>query len=77
MHYSLLSGVRTALVEADMAAIRVQPVAGSAVTARAEAGAIVRVGRCELDWCRVVGGRQRGWMAKADLWGVDPKELRD
>lgn len=77
VHYSLLSGVRTALVERDMAALRIQPSENAATVARAEAGAIVRLGKCDSDWCRVTAGRERGWVAKSDLWGVEPDEIRD
>lgn len=78
VHYSLLSGVRTALVERDMAPLRVQPMATAATVALAEAGAIVRLGKCERNWCRVTSlDRRRGWMEKVDLWGVAPGEIRD
>ena len=77
MHYSLLSGVRTVLVENDMAALRLQPSENAATVARAEAGVVARLGRCTPQWCRVTTGGERGWMAKADLWGVDPDEIRE
>ena len=77
VHYSLLSGVRTALVEKDMADLHSRPDAGSDVIARAEAGAIVKLGECTKDWCRVTGGGERGWLPKIELWGVDPDEIRD
>ena len=39
--------------------------------------AICRVLECQPDWCRVVAGGEKGWVAKAALWGVAPDELRD
>ncbi|MDO5612178.1 MAG: SH3 domain-containing protein [Paracoccus sp. (in: a-proteobacteria)] len=77
VHYALLSGVRTALIETDMAALHSRPDENAEVVARAEAGAIVRLGECNPDWCRVTGGGQRGWISKANIWGVDPDEVRD
>lgn len=77
MHYSLLSGVRTAIVEQDMAAMRQKPEAQARVLARAEAGSVVRLGRCLPDWCRISAQGQRGWVQKTALWGVAPEELRD
>ena len=77
VHYSLLSGVRTAIVTTDMAELRARPDANAAVIARAEAGAIVRLHECEIEWCRVSGGGAKGWVVKAGLWGVDPDETRE
>lgn len=77
VHYALLSGVRTALVMQDMVELRSRPDADADIVARAEMGAIVRLGECDRDWCRISGGGQRGWVPKAVIWGVDPGEVRD
>lgn len=77
VHYALLSGVRTALVTQDMLELRTRPNDSADVIARAEAGAILRLGECNPDWCRVSGGGQRGWVPKTAIWGVDPGETRD
>lgn len=77
VHYALLSGVRTALVTQDMLELRTRPTENAEVVARAEAGAILRLGECNPDWCRVSGGGQRGWVPKSTIWGVDPGETRD
>jgi len=77
VHYALLSGVRTVLVERDLLALRDSPEAGARVRARAEAGVVARLGRCVPDWCRITAGRHRGWAEKAGLWGVGADELRD
>ena len=77
IHYALLSGVRTALVTQDMVELRSRPHPDADIVARAEMGAIVRLGECEPDWCRISGGGQRGWVPKSTIWGVDPDEVRD
>lgn len=77
VHYALLSGVRTALVTQDMAELRGRPDPESDVVARAENGAIVRLGECNPTWCRISGGGVRGWVPKSAIWGVDPNEIRD
>jgi SH3-like domain-containing protein len=74
VHYSLLSGARTALVTLDMAELRDAPDAGSTVTAQAELGVILRILECAADWCRVAIEGQRGWVQKAAIWGVKPDE---
>lgn len=77
IYYTLLSGVRTVLVEADGAALRSRPDAAAPVVAQAQAGVIGRLGECGHDWCRIAAGGERGWVAKAALWGVAADETRE
>lgn len=77
VHYALLSGVRTAIVQQDMLELLAKPDERANVVARAEAGAIVRLHECSKDWCRVSGGGEKGWVLKTTIWGVDPEEIRD
>ncbi|SFC37866.1 SH3 domain-containing protein [Tropicimonas isoalkanivorans] len=77
MHYSLLSGVRTVLVEQDMLALHAQASENSPVVARAELGVIARLGECSVDWCRISADGEKGWARKASLWGVDAGEVRE
>lgn len=77
VHYSLLSGVRTAIVTTDMAELRARADQNGPIIARAEAGAIVRLHECVKDWCRVSGGGEKGWVVKTSLWGVDADEIRE
>ncbi len=77
VHYALLSGVRTAIVQQDMLELMSRPDQNSTVIARAESGAIVRLHECNKDWCRISGGGEKGWVLKTSLWGVDPDEIRD
>ena len=77
MHYSLLSGVRTVLIEQDMLTIRTRPEAEAPVAAALEAGVIARLGKCDAEWCRVSAAGYKGWAPKIRLWGVAMDELRD
>lgn len=77
VHYSLLSGVRTVVVTAELADLHLKPGEGTPVMARAEAGVIARLDACEPDWCRIIADGARGWVPKADLWGVEPEETRE
>lgn len=82
VHYSLISGARTGLVEDDMAPIHLKADPASAVAAYVEAGVIARLGKCDTGWCKVTvrdqdGRNHRGWMARAKLWGLLPGELRE
>jgi SH3-like domain-containing protein len=77
VHYSLLSGVRTVLVEEDRLPLRARPDARAPATALLEAGVVARLGACRADWCRLTAGGYRGWARKAGLWGVAEDEIRD
>ncbi len=77
VHYSLLSGVRTVIVQDDMTELKVRPDATASVVALAEAGVIARLGECNRDWCRISSGGEKGWVPKTAIWGVEPDELRD
>lgn len=77
VHYSLLSGVRTVLVEQDLLALLSRPVDGSATVAHLEMGVIARVNECNLQWCKLSIDGHKGWARKDAFWGVDAQELRD
>ena len=77
VHYSLLSGVRTAVVRDELVELHSRSDPESAIRARAEAGAVVKLDGCTPDWCEITGGGVSGWVPKTALWGVDPEETRD
>ncbi len=77
IHYSLLSGVRTALVERDMLEIHARPDPQSLVVARLELGVIARLEECTPDWCEITAGGYTGWAPKGALWGVRAGERLD
>ncbi|MEM1129413.1 MAG: SH3 domain-containing protein [Pseudomonadota bacterium] len=71
VHFALLSGTRTVLVEDTVLDIRARPDPDAPVRARAERGVIARLGACEGTWCRINTGGHRGWAPKDGLWGVE------
>lgn len=77
VHYSLISGVRTVIVQKDMAELHSRPDTRAAVTALAEDGAIAKLGECKIDWCEIQSDDAEGWISKAEIWGVGPEEIRD
>ncbi len=77
VHYALLSGSRTVLIDAEMTPAYAQPDQNAQVNAHFEHGVVARLGKCGLDWCRVSAGGYRGWVRKAALWGVEPEEIRE
>ena len=77
MHYALLSGIRTALVQTDMVQLHQRPDRASQAVALLERGVIARLRQCELAWCRLEVDGARGWAEKRHLWGVDPEDVFD
>ena len=77
VHYSLLSGNRTVIIDADLLPIRTQPKEDATEVALLELGVIADLGECSADWCRLRAGGFRGWAQKSALFGVAPDELRD
>lgn len=77
IHYSLISGVRTVLIQSDMLDIHTRPNGKSPVSAQLELGVVANLDQCTADWCRVSVAGYKGWAPKTALWGVDPDELRD
>jgi SH3-like domain-containing protein len=75
IHYSLLSGNRTVIVDRDLTPLFVKPDASAPVNAYAEAGVVAQLGECLAEWCRISAGGERGWVEKAALWGVGTDEV--
>ncbi len=77
VHYTMLSGARTVLINGDTTALRSRPDPNALENAMLEPGVIARLGRCDPDWCRLTAGGYKGWVPKTDLWGVAAGEIRD
>ncbi len=77
IHYTLLSGVRTVLVEEDMLDLHARPNADSPVVARMEQSVVARINECNPDWCEIRSGGYDGWAPKTALWGVRADEILD
>lgn len=77
IHYSLLSGTRSVIVETDLVGLRARPETDAMVKAYLEAGVVGWLGECEPEWCRVTADGYKGWVEKTALWGVAPDELRE
>lgn len=75
IHYSLISGVRMAVITDDTADLHRKPDGSSRLNAHAERGVIVRLLACEPAWCQASSGGQKGWVLKSSLWGVYDHEI--
>ncbi len=77
VHYALLSGARTVLIEEDLLQVHARPDPQSQVTAAFELGVVARLGECSRDWCKISADGYKGWVQKHQLWGVAPDEIRE
>lgn len=77
VHYALLSGERSVIVDQDMLAITSRAADGAHVVAHLELGVVAKLGECGPNWCRITSGGYRGWAPKSALWGVGKDEIRD
>jgi SH3-like domain-containing protein len=75
VHHTLLSGVRTALVQGEAPVpLRAGPDEATAVRAMAEPGAVARLEGCAGVWCEIAAGGIEGWLPREAIWGVGPDE---
>lgn len=74
VHYSLLSGVRTVIID-DETVVRSRPDAAAPERAVFEPGVIARIDECATDWCRLSSSGYRGWAPKGTYWGVAADEV--
>ena len=77
VHYTMLSGARTVLINSETVALRARPDESAIENAMLEPGVIARLGRCDLTWCRLTTGGYKGWVQKSALWGVGAAEIRE
>ncbi len=77
MHYSLLSGARTAIIETDLTALHARPNAAAQVNAYLEAGVIARIDACNGSWCLLRADGEKGWAPYGTFWGVYAGEVVD
>lgn len=78
VHYMLLSGVRTALVQGtDPLPLRAKASEQAQVRAFAEPGVVAKLAHCKGTWCELEAGGVAGWAPRIALWGVGPDEEID
>jgi SH3-like domain-containing protein len=75
VHKGAIDGHRTAIIIGKTQALYDDPDPASSVELQAQAHVIGEVKRCEQDWCQLVIQGRKGWIRKADIWGVDRAEV--
>lgn len=77
IHYSLLTGHRTVVVQGQRIPLHADPNETSATIALAEKGVIGSLGACTPKWCKIETGDFSGWVMKSEIWGVGAAEIRE
>lgn len=77
IHYSLLSGTRTVIVDQDRLPLRTRPMENGPEVALLQQNVVAQLESCEADWCRISAGGYSGWAPKSALWGVGADEVLD
>lgn len=77
IHKNMLSGRRYVLVVTDRAELHAESSTASPLIGRMEAMVIARLLDCPAKtlWCQIDVDGMRGWVARADLWGIYPNEI--
>jgi SH3-like domain-containing protein len=74
VHEKMIAVRREVVVTGQIRAIRQAPDLGAPLIARAEPGVVAQLLECRTGWCRIGAGEVNGWIARTDIWGVDPNE---
>ena len=77
VHHALLSGVRTGIVDVDLAPLRTRADSTASIRAQLERNVIGRILSCDGSWCRFQAGGYKGWVNQTDIWGTRTGEIVD
>jgi SH3-like domain-containing protein len=78
VNQTALSDKRTIIVKGEIRALRRLPDKAAEPVAQIEPGVVGHLLECpadKLDWCRVEVEDTRGWLRRAEFWGVYPAEI--
>lgn len=75
VHYALLSGVRTALIEVDKMNLHARPDPAAQVVVQLSLGVVAELRECRVNWCELSAGGYDGWALKGGYWGVHAEEV--
>lgn len=75
VHKGMVDGKRSAMIRSKTQRLYSKPTAESEIVMQAKPMVIGRLRKCEPDWCELEIDGHRGWIRKADIWGVDREEV--
>lgn len=75
VHKGMIDGKRTALILDKTQSLYAEPNTESKTVLRAKPMVIGELKRCAPDWCQLIIQGRKGWIRKADIWGVNREEV--
>lgn len=70
VHRAMLAGTRFGVITADGQLLYRQPDTATPIQAKLQKDVIVRLEKCQRDWCQATAQGYEGWLPKSALWGV-------
>jgi len=70
----MITGKRDVIVDRAVRALHRQPDPAAPIVARVEPGVIARLIELQGPWCHIEAGGFKGWVQRAEVWGVYPDE---
>ena len=70
----MITGKRDVIVDKAVRVLHRQPDLASPIVARVEPGVIARLIELQGPWCHIEAGGFKGWVQRAEVWGVYPDE---
>ncbi len=77
VHQSTLTGRRSVIVTGRTRTLMRRPEPAAPPVAQAEADVIAHLLKCAGGWCRIDAGGYKGWLKRAEIWGVYSNETVD
>jgi SH3-like domain-containing protein len=75
VHQRMVSGTRSVIIAGAVRTLRADADAAAPPVARVEPGVVARLLECRGSWCRVEAHDIKGWLTRAEVWGVYPDEV--
>jgi SH3-like domain-containing protein len=75
VHQRMVTGARSVIVAGAVRILHADADAAAPAVARVEPGVVARLLECHASWCRVEAQGIKGWLARAEVWGVYPDEI--
>ena len=69
IHISQLSKKKSAINIKNNSILYKKPTIYSKPIAKLEAGRLVLIKKCKIEWCKITSGKYTGWIEKNYLWG--------
>jgi SH3-like domain-containing protein len=75
VHQRMVTGARNVIVAGAVRTLYADADAAAPAVARVEPGVVARLLECRGSWCRIEAQGIKGWLARAEVWGVYPDEI--